>query len=278
MPRHVSCLRRWLLLLCTAGAIGIWNGGQLAADDTASRPLLSFVRQPDADPLAATAAAAQAAANVIEPQQKPTDTAPALPPLPASTAIPATKVVPVSAEEKAASPLPEPAPADSRRLLLRPRESEPTRNAADGRKPPKLPFALPNLDSLGTAGAGLALVLGLFLLCVALFRKSGPRPTAPLPRDVITVLGRVPISGKHFAQLIQLGNKLVLVAVSPDSIDPIAEVTDPIEVDRLLSLCMKTTKQSSSAEFQRVLQQLAKEPARGFLGQEAISAYARSKA
>jgi flagellar biogenesis protein FliO len=193
-------------------------------------------------------------------------------------AIPDTKIVPATAEVESPPQVTEAAPADARRLLLRPREAQPARNGAAARKPVKLPFALPNLDSLGTAGAGLALVLGLFLLCVALLRKSGPRPTSPLPRDVITVLGRVPLAGKHFAQLLQLGNKLVLVAVSPDSIDPIAEITDPAEVDRLLSLCMKTTKQSSSAEFQRVLQQLAKEPVHGFLGQEALSAYARTKA
>jgi flagellar biogenesis protein FliO len=140
----------------------------------------------------------------------------------------------------------------------------------------KLPFEVPGLDSLGTAGAGLVLVLGLFLVCVALMRRSGPSPTSPLPRDAVAVLGRIPLMPKQFAHLLQVGNKLVLVSISGDRTDTITEITEPAEVDRLLAVCMKGNGQSSSAEFQRVLGQMAKEPARGFLARNAASSYART--
>lgn len=129
-----------------------------------------------------------------------------------------------------------------------------------------LPFSFPNMNSLGTAGAGLALVVGLFLLCVSLVRKGKPNPSTLLPPEAISVLGRIPLAARHFAYLIHVGTKLVLVAVTPDSVQTITEVTEPIEVERLMALCMKSSSRSTSAEFQRMLQQMSKEPARGFLG------------
>lgn len=125
------------------------------------------------------------------------------------------------------------------------------------------------------AGAGLAIVLGLFLVCAWLMRRSGPKPSSPLPRDVVSVLGRVPLAANHFAHLLQLGNKLVLVSVGPDSVTSLAEVTDSNEVHRLLGLCTRNHKHSTTAEFHQVLEELAGEPARGFLGNQASAAYAR---
>lgn len=166
-------------------------------------------------------------------------------------------------------------PKDRRRLA--PLSSADLLPAVPGEKPrtSQLPFQLPQFGSLGTAGAGLVLVIGLFLLCVTLMRRGGPSPTSPLPRDAVAMLGRIPLTPKQFAHLLQVGNKLVLISISGDRTDTITEVTEPAEVERLLTLCMKGNKQSTSVEFQRMLQQMSKEPTRGFLGKEA-TAYART--
>ena len=116
---------------------------------------------------------------------------------------------------------------------------------------------LPQMESMTTAGAGLAIVVGLFLLCAWLFRKSGPKPTTPLPKDAVAVLGRVPLASNHFAHLLKLGNKLVLVSVSPESVTTLAEVSEPTEVQNLLALCMRNHQHSTTAEFHQVLEQLA---------------------
>ena len=84
--------------------------------------------------------------------------------------------------------------------------------------------------------------------------------------DAVGVLGQIPLTGQHNAQLLQVGSKLVLVAISADSIQTITEISEPAEVESMLALCAKSSKRSSSAEFQRILQQMSKEPARGFLG------------
>jgi flagellar biogenesis protein FliO len=136
------------------------------------------------------------------------------------------------------------------------------------RQSPKL--ALPPMESFTTAGAGLAIVVGLFLVCAWMMRRAGPKPTTPLPSEAVAVLGRVPLAARNFAHLLQVGNKLVLVAITPDGVAPITEITDPIEVQRMLGLCVGNRKQSTSAEFHDVLEQLAKEPASGFLGSEVL--------
>jgi flagellar biogenesis protein FliO len=192
---------------------------------------------------------------------------PPLAPLPKPVMRTDTAVQQVATEEEVANSKPE---TDSRRLI--PRINLPTETNL-GKQPTtgKLPFEIPDLSSLGTAGTGLILVIGLFLLCVSLMRRGGPSPTSPLPRDAVAVLGRIPLTPKQFAHLLQVGNKLVLVSITGERTDTITEVTDPVEVDRLLSLCMKGSKQSSTSEFQRVLQQLSREPAQGFLGRDAAS-------
>ncbi len=159
-------------------------------------------------------------------------------------------------------------PADPRQLAppssfaLSQSENAPTNPDGNLARP------MPQLESLTTAGTGLALVVGLFLVCMWLMRRSGPKPSTPLPKEAVAVLGRVPLAASNFAHLLQVGNKLVLVALTPDGVTPITEVTDPQEVDRLLGLCLRNHKNSSTAEFQHVLQQLASEPATGFLGNE----------
>jgi flagellar protein FliO/FliZ len=139
-----------------------------------------------------------------------------------------------------------------------------------------LPFDISKVESLTTVGAGLAIVVGLFLVCAWLVRRSGPKPTSPLPREAVAVLGRTPLAGSHSAHLVQLGNKLVLVSISPDGVSPLAEVTEPHEVHRLLGMCLRNQKHSSTAEFHQVLEQLAREGDRGFLGDQASGKYARA--
>ncbi|MBD15494.1 MAG: hypothetical protein CMJ72_10055 [Planctomycetaceae bacterium] len=137
-------------------------------------------------------------------------------------------------------------------------------------------LSLPQIDSLATAGTGLAIVIGLMLICMWLLRKGGPKPTSPLPGEAVSVLGRVSLTNQNIAQLLQIGNKLVLVGVNNEVMTPLTEITEPQEVERLLSLCHRNKKQSTTAEFQQVLQQLSQEPAQGFLGSEASTAYAQA--
>jgi flagellar biogenesis protein FliO len=118
--------------------------------------------------------------------------------------------------------------------------------------------------------SALVFVLGLFFLCMWLVRRSGKKKSSVLPGEVVSVLGRMSLAPKQFAELLRVGNKLVLVSLTADGAKPLTEVTDPGEVDRLLGLCQKYDPHSASHAFEQVFRDLAREPAPGgFLGQEA---------
>ena len=155
------------------------------------------------------------------------------------------KVLAASHESK----LPATTPAENANLLTRPSRSNSTAstNASDTRTIKTPAFALPKIESFTTAGAGLGIVVGLFLVCMFLLRKSGPKPSSPLPNEAVAVLGRVPLAARNFAHLLKVGNKLVLVAITPDGVTPITEVTDPAEVQHLLGLCLSNKKSSNHA-------------------------------
>jgi flagellar biogenesis protein FliO len=207
---------------------------------------------------------------------------------PASTDAPAPTAAAAApaAEEKPAAALPIPAAsvsapptsystsseaAPTRRLAPRSTAAAKKDAAPNGPKKFSFPFQINSLQSFSTAGAGLAIVVGLFLICAWMLRRGGPKSNGALPPEAFAVLGRSPLTPQSIAHLLRIGNKLVLVAVSPDGAQPLTEVTDPIEVDRLTGLCSSGRGHGPAAEFQQVLAQLAKEPARGFLGAEATS-------
>jgi flagellar biogenesis protein FliO len=157
---------------------------------------------------------------------------------------------------------------------LAPKLAEPAASEASdpsSQSSTRLPLNFSKLESFSTAGAGLAIVVGLFLVAMWLMRRGTPKGNGLLPAEAFAMLGRAPLTAQSFAHLLRIGNKLVLVAVSADGAHPLTEVTDPMEVDRLTGLCASGSGYGPSAEFQQVLAQLAKEPARGFLGAEAAS-------
>jgi flagellar biogenesis protein FliO len=121
--------------------------------------------------------------------------------------------------------------------------------------------------------SALAIVVGLFLLFAWLLRRGGRSVASTLPADVVCVLGRVPLAARQFADLLHVGNKLVLVASSPAGPATLTEVTDPTEVDRLVGLCRQADPHSTTKAFEQVFRQLARDPApTGFLGDEGLPA------
>ncbi len=111
--------------------------------------------------------------------------------------------------------------------------------------------------SLVTVVGSLGLVLGIFLLAAWGIRRATPTGLQPLPQEVFRVLGRAPLAGRQQAHLLHLGNKLVLVSVTPTGAETLAEITDPVEVDRLAGLCRQAQPGSASAVFRQVLGQFA---------------------
>jgi flagellar biogenesis protein FliO len=127
------------------------------------------------------------------------------------------------------------------------------------------------MRSLYTIGSALTIVIGAFLLFAWAVRR-GSGKTQSLPTEVVSVLGRVPLAARQFAELLRVGNRLVLVSLTPTGAETLTEVTDPAEVDRLVGLCQQFAPQSTTKAFDQVFRQLSREPAPpGFLGNESLA-------
>lgn len=113
-------------------------------------------------------------------------------------------------------------------------------------------------STLVTVGGSLTLVLGLFLLVTWALRRNVPSGSSQLPREVVEMLGRAPLPGRQQMHLVRLGSKLLLLNVTPNGAETLSEVTDPIEVDRLVGFCHQRAPHSSTAAFHSVLEELSR--------------------
>jgi flagellar biogenesis protein FliO len=108
-----------------------------------------------------------------------------------------------------------------------------------------------------TVATSLAVVLGLFTLLVWFARKTNAKGRAPLLGHAVETLGRTPLNGRQEMHLVRVGNKLILLAVTPTSAETLTEITDPAEIDRLAGICRQDHADSITASFREVLSQYA---------------------
>lgn len=106
-----------------------------------------------------------------------------------------------------------------------------------------------------TTLSALAIVLGTLCLFYWGVKRLGPRTNQVVPNEVVEMLGYTPLSGQQRLCLIRVGRKLVLVAVSSDAVEPLTEIDDPVEVDRLVGLCASQRNGSVTQAFQQAFSQ-----------------------
>lgn len=129
---------------------------------------------------------------------------------------------------------------------------------SDARKQPLVKPAAPSVNgALGTVVGSLGVVLGLFVVIAWCSRRFAPAGAGQLPKEAVELLGRAPLTGRMQAQLLRVGNKLLLVAVSPTGLETLTEISDAAEVEHLVALCRRNRPGSSQAAFDQVLSQLA---------------------
>lgn len=171
------------------------------------------------------------------------------------------RLAPVSHEEAASEQSPTATDRPENPLPLAPPSKQ---------RSPSLNRAAPPSGSraITTVLGSLAVVLGLFFLVVWLTRRVRPKGLQTLSKDVVEVLGRVPLVGRQQLHLVRVGGKLLLLSVTPTGAETLTEITDREEVDRLSGLCVQSQPGSITATFRQVLSQIEKEPApAGFVGE-----------
>jgi len=115
------------------------------------------------------------------------------------------------------------------------------------------------LPGVFTMLLSLGFVLALFFLMTWMFRRGLPKGALALPTEVVEVLGRAAVAQRQYVHLIKIGNKLLLVSATPGGMDALTEITDPVEVDRLLGQCRAQQPHSVTSTFKQLLQQFSGE-------------------
>lgn len=164
------------------------------------------------------------------------------------------------------------APPTERHLSLKNGTADETGESTSAASRRLAGYGLP-MQSLYTILSALTIVIGAFLLFTWAMRRAGRMSArrSELPADVVSVLGRVPLAPRQFAELLRVGNKLVLVSLTATGAEPLTEVTDPAEIDRLVGLCQQNNPYSTTKAFEQVFQQMTSETApAGFLGKESL--------
>ena len=127
-----------------------------------------------------------------------------------------------------------------------------SRRDPERRGPTSTPSPVQRFAPWVTTIGALAVVVGAFFVFVWALRRINPQGHQVLPREVVEVLGHTSLSTRQRLCLIRLGRKVILVAMSTDAVEPIAEIDDPVEVDRLVGLCASQRPHSSTQAFRQL--------------------------
>ena len=111
------------------------------------------------------------------------------------------------------------------------------------------------LSSTVKVFGSLALVLGVFFALVWVLRRAAPPGASLLPTEAFEVLGRAPLANRQQAHLLRCGNKLLLISAGTAGTEPLTEITDPAEVERLTELCRRAKPTIATTALGRILGQ-----------------------
>ncbi len=189
-----------------------------------------------------------------QPIQIQNEAPPAFPPL--------AQALHVEAVPEAGEPADNPAVAQPAAATEPLRLPPPSKSSDEGVSLPSFSF---QSNQTASIAASLFVVVGLFLMFAWLGKKNMKPGSSRLSKEIIQVLGKSQLSGKQQLELVRVGQKLLLLCVTPNGVETLTEITDPTEVERLLTIVRQDAPGSMTSTFQDVLTQMGHKPARGFL-------------
>jgi flagellar biogenesis protein FliO len=147
------------------------------------------------------------------------------------------------------------------RLPLQPRVTESTSSPAT--TPAISKFSIPNFSQSATRMVGaLAVVLGAFMVLLWITKKiQGPSKTM-MSKQTLELLGQKQINKIHSLHLIRLGQRILLVSASDNSVTCLSEINDPVEVAQLLTTNSQAGESSElpQSTFKRIFSQYEQNP------------------
>lgn len=113
-----------------------------------------------------------------------------------------------------------------------------------------------------SAAWSLLVVVGLIVATARWLKSHGPAAIKGLPSDVLHVLGRQVIDQRTSILLVRCGSRLLLLSSSPNGLQALTEITDPVEIDCLTGLCNPTERDQNLIETFRGLLHRPSKPTR----------------
>lgn len=92
-------------------------------------------------------------------------------------------------------------------------------------------------------GIGLA----IFVALVAVQRVFVPESKPKLQNGAVQVCGKVRLDAKQFLHLVRIGERMLVLLESPSGMQRLAEITDPNEIERIVSPNGKRTQRTDAS-------------------------------
>jgi len=96
---------------------------------------------------------------------------------------------------------------------------------------------------LRRGGIGLA----IFVALVAVQRVFVPESKPKLQNGAVQVCGKVRLDAKQFLHLVRIGERMLVLLESPSGMQRLAEITDPNEIERIVSPTGKRTQRMDAS-------------------------------
>ena len=101
----------------------------------------------------------------------------------------------------------------------------------------------------------LVIVIALIGFGARWLKLHSPATARGLPSDAFDVLGRKAIDQRTSVVIARCGSRILVLSLSPQGLQTLAEITDPVEIDCLAGLCRTTQRdQGLSETFRAMLQ------------------------
>jgi flagellar biogenesis protein FliO len=107
-------------------------------------------------------------------------------------------------------------------------------------------------SAINTLGS-LLFVLTLFGCIAYWMRRGGTRNNQTLSSESWEILGRGNLGAKHNVQLVRLGNRVLLLGYSPNTIQTLVEITDPAEVELMVNSCQTKRSQFNGGLSKKII-------------------------
>ena len=103
--------------------------------------------------------------------------------------------------------------------------------------------------TLGWLAGMVALILG----AATLLRKHVPGLSGYLPAEALQVLGKRPLTARHTLHLVRLGSRILVIGSSPQGLNTLGEIRDPVEIDFIAGACREAQPNSVVQSFSQLL-------------------------